>query len=533
MMERTLAPSSRRFATSLLSGELALIVAVVVVWLVVAARFASAQEIWVDETTQLSGLTLGPMEVVGWLGGDRQDRFDVPGDRMPPVSYWLGSAWASLFGATENSLRALGIVLVGAAAALIASAAHRAWGSLAGWISGIAFALSPNAILSGVEIRAYPLLIFLSAVAFWLMVALEDVECVRRPSRWVALAATCIVAAYTHFFGLVLAGAVFLGLLAFDSVRKEGRAYWLLGTGMIAVASVGLLPFIRAAMNISPSGTEPKEVLPGVVRLAYRTLGGHPALAVYWPVLVAGLTGALIVLAAVPLPKRRARVGHALALSLGAGFIVVTGVKAVTASFEALSISYNSWMMPAVFIAMGSVAALEGTRGRWIRVGGTGLLWAGSAAGAFVLLSNRPTFAHTAAERMAERIRAAGHSDLAVVHDGGGVWGHSYFPLRFTFGRSLRQFVAEPGSDGKVVFKALPRLEPVADSAALGPRVLWVTSRHQHTDELTAYVRSGRLLPAPSESRLRALPERRFRVERSETLMAYVASDMVWLRSRD
>ncbi|HEY8946903.1 MAG TPA: glycosyltransferase family 39 protein, partial [Polyangiaceae bacterium] len=320
MMERTLAPSSRRFATSLLSGELALIVAVVVVWLVVAARFASAQEIWVDETTQLSGLTLGPMEVVGWLGGDRQDRFDVPGDRMPPVSYWLGSAWASLFGATENSLRALGIVLVGAAAALIASAAHRAWGSLAGWISGIAFALSPNAILSGVEIRAYPLLIFLSAVAFWLMVALEDVECVRRPSRWVALAATCIVAAYTHFFGLVLAGAVFLGLLAFDSVRKEGRAYWLLGTGMIAVASVGLLPFIRAAMNISPSGTEPKEVLPGVVRLAYRTLGGHPALAVYWPVLVAGLTGALIVLAAVPLPKRRARVGHALALSLGAGF---------------------------------------------------------------------------------------------------------------------------------------------------------------------------------------------------------------------
>ena len=97
-----------------------------------------------DETTQLSGIALGPVEVVRWLSGNHRDRFaGIPGDRMPPISYWLQWLWSRLFGLSELSMRMIAVFAMAIAAAVITRAAARAWGSPARWIAGLTLRSRP------------------------------------------------------------------------------------------------------------------------------------------------------------------------------------------------------------------------------------------------------------------------------------------------------------------------------------------------------------------------------------------------------
>src|SRR5262245_31798830 len=77
----------------------------VVVTAFLAIGFAFRQELWVDEASQLSGLTLQPVEMLRWLAGHEWGRFGVPGDRSPPGSYVAGWIWSRTFGLSEISLR--------------------------------------------------------------------------------------------------------------------------------------------------------------------------------------------------------------------------------------------------------------------------------------------------------------------------------------------------------------------------------------------------------------------------------------------
>ena len=144
--------------------ELAALFACVLLAIMVPAFFMPHQSLWVDETTQLSGLTLGPSEVTAWLAGTDPHRFGVPPDRSPPMSYWIGWGWSRVFGLTEASMRWLGVVLVAFATMLVFDAGRRAWGCAAALTAGLLFALSPNVVVNAVEIRSYPL--FLLAVSY-------------------------------------------------------------------------------------------------------------------------------------------------------------------------------------------------------------------------------------------------------------------------------------------------------------------------------------------------------------------------------
>src|SRR5580765_5828134 len=135
-------------------GDLAAALAVACVAVGLSSGFAAQQEIWLDETTQLAGLSLGPARVLPWLAGADPGRFaGIPADRMPPLSYWVGWLWSQAFGRSEASLRALGVALGAAAALLVFASARRLWGRAAGYLAGLSFALSPNVIVSSVEIR--------------------------------------------------------------------------------------------------------------------------------------------------------------------------------------------------------------------------------------------------------------------------------------------------------------------------------------------------------------------------------------------
>ena len=62
------------------------------------------QSLWIDETTQLSGLTLGSIRVIHWLLG-HIDPFYVPSpDKMSPLSHLAGKLWVSMFGLGETPI---------------------------------------------------------------------------------------------------------------------------------------------------------------------------------------------------------------------------------------------------------------------------------------------------------------------------------------------------------------------------------------------------------------------------------------------
>ena len=65
------------------------------------------RSIWVDETTQMSGLAGNPVEITQWLMGRIKYNTNLQDDRMPPLSYWAGWLWSRIFGLGERQMRLL------------------------------------------------------------------------------------------------------------------------------------------------------------------------------------------------------------------------------------------------------------------------------------------------------------------------------------------------------------------------------------------------------------------------------------------
>jgi hypothetical protein len=84
----------------------------IVVFTATAIIFSFEQNLWVDESTQLSGLSLSFVEMYLWLGGMMINPFSVPADRMPILSYYLGALWGGIFSFDVLVMRYLSLALV-------------------------------------------------------------------------------------------------------------------------------------------------------------------------------------------------------------------------------------------------------------------------------------------------------------------------------------------------------------------------------------------------------------------------------------
>ena len=113
------------------------------------------QSIWVDESTQMSGLEASPIAAVGWLAGGAKYNTWLQDDRMPPLSYWAGWVWSRTFGLAEVPMRWLSITSAVVATGLVVAASCRAWGLASGVCAGLLLGLSPNVLDHALEIRAY------------------------------------------------------------------------------------------------------------------------------------------------------------------------------------------------------------------------------------------------------------------------------------------------------------------------------------------------------------------------------------------
>lgn len=459
---------------------------VLLVGIGMGASFLRYQDIWVDETTQLSGLTLNPISVVPWLCGENTQRFGVPGDRMPPLSYWIGWVWSKVFGLSEASMRAMGVLAVACAALLIGAAARKAWGSWAGVLAAAVFVFSPNTLVNSVEIRAYPLFLLTTAGAIYFCVWI--LEATSRPTigDWVGLGICCVAGMYTHFYGVVLAGAVMCGLAALSLWRRELRKPLVAMAVALMVCAGGMVPFVLGATQMGGAGAEGLSV-GSVAKFIYRALIGHPSLAVYPAVMALGISAFGVMLTAVVFPRRTGReTCWMLVVALLAGCTAALAAKAAIGRFDALSPAYNIWRLPLLCMLAGSVVAI---RARWLRMAGIGTTLGVIIAGAVacgVILRNTDVFRHTPHRAVVSLLRET--SSEAVIYDGASGWGGPYFPLLHSEGTRVRHLLFKRSDPGVAEVVELPSMRECSP-AGLPRRVLLIAAENQRSEDTAAMCR--------------------------------------------
>jgi hypothetical protein len=479
------------------SGRWLGLVVVVGMFVVGAASFLPRQCLWLDEATQMTGLRLGPAGVARWLAGGGPNDTGQFRDRMPPLSYWLGWAWARAFGFDEASLRWFSVTCVAVAAALVFEAARLAFGTASAWVSGLLFALSPAVIVLSVEIRAYPLFLLWSALAFHGLVRLNLTPSDERRATYPALALALSAAVSTHFFGAVLAGSMLAALIILAG-RGAGRFWPVVGVGgVFAVSMAMLLPYIAVSFALYGHGVTGGvgygPSLNGVKGLLVK-LVSHVTLSVHRPVAVVAVTAAvvLIVLATgVARPSRRP--GVAVALTLGLGVLVVAAAKLVLSRFDAASSNYNAWMRPGVCVLLSAGVAAPSRAARRVAALASGLLLAAQASGVYQLAAHGDHFAHGPHRTVVELIRARDPREIAVVHDDPT---HRfllvYCPIRCELGPGLKHYELVDAKDGSALVRDYPTRRGVCPVTGL-PHHYLVVVRSEVTNptDLAAQVSGG------------------------------------------
>lgn len=408
------------------------------VLVLLAGGFLPEQSLWVDETTQLSGLTLSPVEVLRWLAGEGRGRFGLPDDRMPPLSYWLGWCWAQVFGLTEYAMRWFGVFVSALAAVVVTRAAALVSDSRGALLAGLIFATSPNVVVSSVEIRAYPLFALVSAATFYALI--KVCQAASNPARrWLVLLGVCSVGSmYTHFFGLLQAIGAWCAVLWMGYRARAPLRRALLAACAAGVASIGLVPLALASAEMSHVPDQPVAGLSALVRMLYR-LVGHPALAtsnVASGLAILGVAGLVVIglRHAVSSPGVRAT---CITIVVGLGLASLAGF--VVKGFNAFSPSYNSWVFTGLVVVCAWPMVLSGHVVQRVALGCALMLIAGQTYAAVMVQMHGEAFSHGAHRRVRAAIEELGGPDrVAVVHESDNIVG--YFPLYFDFGDGLVQY---------------------------------------------------------------------------------------------
>jgi hypothetical protein len=458
--------------TSLRTSALIATAATCLLLLAFGAHFALAQNVWIDESTQLSGATLGVGRLISWLTGLREPAFGVPADRMPPISYLIDAACYRTVCAAPTAWRFLHLAFAVAGAGVATWAVARRHGLVAGLVTGLFLALSAKLAELGVEIRAYPIFFAITCVQIaWLW---RLVEAERLTARGLGLFLLLgLASAYTHFFGLVSSMALFTGLFV-ARVRSVRDALAVVGAAaVLVVLCAGLAPFIMTASAISNDLAQTDNSAHGIA-LYFLRLVGQPANVVSpaGAALFLAPLGLLLVLALV-----RAGLGFraegeayrrgmltALLVALASGIAVTLLASFVAKGFNPLKPTYSFWVLPVLAVVLGLVCAPDGAPA-WLRRAAAALavlMLAGAAVGQATMLRHAGWFVHAPSSA----IRAAvgdTPADTAIVYEG--AWGYGFFPTYYYYHAALDQWLVTPEGE-------LRKIALGGDPVAADPSIL-------------------------------------------------------------
>lgn len=454
----------------------AIITAFVVVLSVELYAFACAQDIWTDETTQLSGITLGPWEMLRWLLGVDADRFGLPWDRMPPVSYLLDWLWLRLAGPSELGFRLFHSAFVVTGVALLAIAAMRQMGVWAAMVILALSILSPKLILTGVEIRAYPMFFAVTCAQLIVFLHLASDAHNLNAKTLVLFVLLCFSAVYTHFYGIVSSFVLFVTLiLVYLKLHPPVHAIRALiaAFAIVLILSIGIIPFAFDSITLTKQITDStpmtgnsvvtgdfSKYLLGVLWFIFALIGGNSNIVSrFGLILFAGgalaLLSAAAIIAFVHVRNGKQRTFDWLSLVAMAG--AITPIIAIglfktfhVKIFDPMVQRYSIWLFAPLAILIGSGAtSLTGFR-PWDRGGrfaATGALLIGAAFATHTFFTHASAFAH-GPRSFVEGIYDAVPGPKAIVYKNGDHWWFfSYFPLAFSHKAKIVQYrVAEDGT---------------------------------------------------------------------------------------
>jgi hypothetical protein len=411
--------------------------------------FARVQDIWVDESTQLSGIRAGMWEMLRWLSGVDLDRFGVPGDRTPPFSHVLDWLWLRVSGPSVLGFRVFHAAFAVFGAAVLAIVTLREIGLSAAIVVLLFLILSPKLILTGVEIRAYPMFFAVTSVQIAVFVRLAADSKAVNPKLLAIFALVCLVANYTHFYGLVSTCAFFfaLGIM----LIRSPASLVVLGTAfaVVMIGSLGVLPFILNAVGQSPPTAETRLTISRLFGFLLRLFGDSAnMISDFAFVLFFGGTLMLFSVGVV-ISFGRVRKGNArrfdwLFLVVIAGIVapVVASAFVRMSNTNLLKETYNSWLFGLLGLLI-SIGAVTNTGIRfWDRAGrfvAVGMMLIGAASSTYILFNHASIFIHGPRQFVGDLYDRA-IAPKAIVYEPGAEWIFSYFPLVFTYNNEIDQY---------------------------------------------------------------------------------------------
>jgi hypothetical protein len=433
----------------------AIVVALAIGFLFELVIFARIQDLWLDESTQLTGSALKLVDMFRWLTGEHLlDPYGVPGDRMPPLSYLVDWTWFRLYGPSELGFRLFHSLFVVAGAVGLSIVVWRSLGPLAAIVILIFFVLSPKLIQIGTEIRAYPIFFAVSCAQTAIFVKL--IAAPDKPDvKWLAAFALASLASiYTHFYGVISVSAFFLVLGVFY-LRSLAALLRLSVSGIVVVVgSLGILPFVLAGVNRS-AAIPPDELEAGRHFIYLLKLFADSANVVSITAAILFFSGTLLLFGAASVAivgrlrdRRLVPFDWVLAV-VGAGVGATVVASFVVTNFSPLTASYSIWLFAPIgaLIAVGSTShigfRLWDNAGRFVAIG---MMALGSAQATWLFLSNANMFVH-GPNRFVGTLYASAKGPKAIVYEAGTYWKFGYFPLVFSYRNEIDQYRAAKGDE--------------------------------------------------------------------------------------
>ena len=411
--------------------------------------FAQIQNVWIDESTQLSGMKLSINRLLLWLGGMAIPEFGVPSDRMPPISYLIDGFFGRIAGFEPVGLRLLHLFITVSGVIALVLMMLKQFGFWAAAATGLFLALSPRLIEVSVELRAYP--IFLAITCFQIVMFVNLYER-HKTSRFkiVGFALLGLLSAYTHFFGIVATSAFFTALLVSAKDRKSAFAIAVIYFAFLILCT-GLAPFVAGANSISTVAERSTVSVSSLIEFAFKLIGHSstmlsvPAALIYFAsaVFMIGLTLFAVAgnfreygLAA------RASPVSGLVVALASGLCATIAAAMLVRGFDPLKISYNIWMLPLIAVLIGVALTAKATGFvKPMQIGVASLLLVGALWTHGVFMMHADWFVHGPEKTLIRKINEAG-PDTAVIYEGPS-WGYGYFPLYWYYREDVPQWLLD------------------------------------------------------------------------------------------
>lgn len=402
--------------------------------------------LWIDEVFSFNGLSMNPLDVLGWL----------PQDRNPPLYYWLGWLWAKIFGLNELSMRSFGIILTSISAAIVFISTRKISGELAAWISAFSFAICANTLIDGVAIRTYPLYTLLSSLVWYSFISLAINPEKRSNSQWITFGVFVSLVVCTHPFGLLFAFVVLFVLGVYDKINHISLKPYFVIILVVSIISAIMLPIYQSS-GVSVTSNSPS--LYDVLKYLYRFLANGVSFANIIHVYLI-FSGAIILGFGIFFNHFNQTIRIILFASILLGLAITISAYLLIDGFNVIEPKYSIWARPAIFILLGSSVSISKCKYRKIFCVAAILFILGQLGGTVDYINHADIFSNGPHSRLSKIINDNESSTAVLIlkpekKERSSVVFWLYLPLAYQYKGNVSLFIEDTKNDTMPLAKTI------------------------------------------------------------------------------